>query len=116
MKKILIIALLFFLTGCPGGDRINLYPAQWEIRNSELCIFVDKQHLIANENILDLKIWDYARQSFVYEKSYALNPIMLEAGKCIPGVDGFTLIPGKSYSVMIRTPLHAYEARFDKAM
>ncbi|WP_437891847.1 putative T6SS immunity periplasmic lipoprotein [Phytobacter sp. V91] len=86
------------------------------MRNSELCVFVDKQNLIAKEYIVDLKIWHYASQSFVCEKSYAMRPITLEAGKCIPDVGHFAFVPGQKYSVMINTPLHVYEARFDKPL
>lgn len=35
-----------------------------------------------------------------------------EPGKCVPGVDEYDFIPGEGYSVIVRTPLHPYEAGF----
>ncbi len=94
------------------GDRVNLYPAQSGIVNGRICVFIKAADIVKDENILRVAIWSYSESRYVYEKSYAIAPQPLEAGKCIPGVGEFKFIPAEDYGVVVETPLHAYEARF----
>lgn len=112
MKKYLPVLIPFFLSGCPMGDKINRHPAQADVVNGKLCVFVDHKDIVKKENILNVRVWKGGENKYVYDKSYAMNPIPLEAGKCIPGIGDFDFIPGATYSVIVETPLHPYETNF----
>ncbi|MBW7982055.1 putative T6SS immunity periplasmic lipoprotein [Enterobacillus tribolii] len=112
MKKYLLLLVPFFLSGCPIGDKINLHSAQAEVMNGKLCIFIDQKDIVKNENILNVRIWKGGENKYVYDKSYAMNPIPLEAGKCVPGISDFDFVPGVTYSIIVETPLYPYETNF----
>ncbi|WP_411752672.1 putative T6SS immunity periplasmic lipoprotein [Serratia sp. (in: enterobacteria)] len=112
MRKYLCFILPLFLSGCPMGDKINLYPARSMVVNGKICVFFDKTDIVKDENILKVAIWKYGNETYAYETSYATAPLTLEAGKCIPGIGEFDFIPGEAYSVLVDTPLHSYETRF----
>lgn len=110
MKKYFSLFLPLFLAGCPMGDRINMRIAQSTVVNNQLCISVDKPD--AKEKILAVSVWDYSTTQYVYEKSYATAPQLLEPGKCISGLEGFAFKEGNKYNVSVGTGLRSYEARF----
>lgn len=110
MKKYPALFLPLFLAGCPMGDRINMRIAQSTAANNQLCVSVDKPD--ANEKILMISVWDYSTTQYVYEKSYATAPQLLEPGKCISGLDAFAFKEGNKYNVSVSTGLRSYEARF----
>ncbi|HEJ7834764.1 hypothetical protein QZP90_03015 [Serratia marcescens] len=112
MKKLLLLFIPLFISGCPMGDKVNLHPAKATAVGSKICIFVDKNDMEREESILKVAIWKYGNDNYVYEKSYANTPVELEPGKCVPGVDEYDFLPGEGYSVIVNTPLHPYEARF----
>ena len=112
MKKLLLLFIPLFISGCPMGDKVNLHPAKATAAGSKICIFVDKNDMEREESILKVAIWKYGNDNYVYEKSYANTPVELEPGKCVPGVDEYDFLPGEGYSVIVNTPLHPYEARF----
>lgn len=110
VKKYLSLLLPLFLAGCPMGDRINMRIAQSTVVNNQLCVSVDKPD--AKEKILAVSVWDYSTTQYVYEKSYATAPQLLEPGKCISGLEGFAFKEGNKYNVSVGTGLRSYEARF----
>ncbi|CVB31945.1 Uncharacterised protein [Serratia marcescens] len=112
MKKFLLLFIPLFISGCPMGDKVNLRPAKATAVGSKICVFVDKNDMEREESILKVAIWKYDNDNYVYEKSYANTPVVLEPGKCVPGVDEYDFIPGEGYSVIVSTPLHPYEAGF----
>ncbi|KLE39935.1 hypothetical protein ABA78_03015 [Serratia sp. TEL] len=112
MKKLLLLFIPLFISGCPMGDKVNLRPAKATAVGSKICVFVDKNDMEREESILKVAIWKYGNDNYAYEKSYANTPIALEPGKCVPGIDEYDFIPGEGYSVIVSTPLHPYEARF----
>ncbi|BEL92617.1 TPA: putative T6SS immunity periplasmic lipoprotein [Serratia marcescens] len=112
MKKILLLFISLFISGCPMGDKVNLRPAKATAVGSKICVFVDKNEMVREEFILKVGIWRYGNDHYVYEKSYANTPVELEPGKCVPGVDEYDFLPGEGYSVIVSTPLHPYEAGF----
>ncbi len=112
MKKHLLLFVPLFLSGCPMGDRINQHPAQAEVINGKLCVFVNQKDVVKNENILNVRIWKGGDNKYVYDKSYAMNPIPLEAGKCIPEISDFNFVSGAIYSITVQTPLNPYKTKF----
>ncbi|MET6569257.1 putative T6SS immunity periplasmic lipoprotein [Serratia marcescens] len=112
MRKMFLLLLPLFISGCPMGDKVNLHPAQATIVGKKVCVFVDKNEMVREEFILKVGIWMYGNDHYVYEKSYANTPVELEPGECVPGVDEYDFLPGEGYSVIVNTPLHPYEARF----
>ncbi|TXE59625.1 hypothetical protein FOT57_04715 [Serratia ureilytica] len=112
MKKLLLLFIPLFISGCPMGDKVNLRPAKATAVGSKICVFVDKNDMEREESILKVVIWKYGNDNYVYEKSYANTPVALEPGKCVPGIDEYDFIPGEGYSVIVSTPLHPYEAGF----
>lgn len=112
MKKLLLLFIPLFISGCPMGDKVNLRPAKATTVGSKICVFVDKNDMEKEESILTVAIWKYGNDNYVYEQSYANTPIALEPGKCVPGIDEYDFIPGEGYSVIVSTPLHPYEAGF----
>ena len=110
MKKYFSLLLPLFLAGCPMGDRINMRIAQSTVVNNQLCVSVDKPD--AKEKILAVSVWDYSTTQYVYEKSYATAPQLLEPGKCISGLEAFAFKEGNKYNVSVGTGLRSYEARF----
>ena len=114
MKKNILLAVTFLLAGCPTAHNVNLYSAQSKIINNKICVFVDKTSMVKDENILKVSIWQRGG-SYVYEKSYAINPAPLIAGKCIPDISNFNFAAGIEYSAIVDTPLNTYESRFSLA-
>lgn len=112
MKKLLLLFIPLFISGCPMGDKVNLRPAKATAVGSKICVFVDRNDMEREETILKVAIWQYGNDNYVYEKSYANTPVALEPGKCVPGIGEYDFIPGEGYSVIVSTPLHPYEARF----
>jgi hypothetical protein len=112
MSKYLSLLLPVFLSGCPMGDRFNLYPAQSKVVDGKVCVFFDERDIVKNESILNIAIWEQGGNDYVYEKSYAYSPIALEANKCIPGIGKFNFIAGEGYTVLVRTPLNSYRTSF----
>ncbi len=118
-KYLLLVFPLFlfssfplFLSGCPMGDMFNLYPAQSKIVDGKVCVFFDDNEIVRSESILKIAIWKQGGDDYVYEKSYAYNPVALEAGKCVPGIGEFNFIAGEGYTVVVNTPLNSYRAGF----
>jgi len=112
MSKYLLLLLPVFLSGCPMGDRFNLYPAQSKVVNGKVCVFFDDNEIVRNESILKVAIWKQGGDDYVYEKSYAYSPLALEAGKCVLGIGEFNFITGEGYTVLVKTPLNSYRAGF----
>ncbi|HFF9781570.1 putative T6SS immunity periplasmic lipoprotein [Serratia marcescens] len=112
MKKFLLLFIPIFISGCPMGDKVNLRPAKATTVGSKICVFVDKNDMEKEESILTVAIWKYGNDNYVYEKSYANTPVVLEPGKCVPGIGEYDFIPGEGYSVIVSTSLHPYEAGF----
>nr|WP_060442241.1 putative T6SS immunity periplasmic lipoprotein [Serratia marcescens] len=112
MSKYLLLLLPVFLSGCPMGDRFNLYPAQSKVVNGKVCVFLDDNEIVRNESILKIAIWKQGGDDYVYEKSYAYSPLALEANKCVPGIGEFSFISGEGYTVLVRTPLNSYRTSF----
>ena len=110
MKNAFALLLPLLLVGCPMGDRINMRIAQSTVVNNQLCVSVDKPD--AREKVLAVSVWDYSTTHYVYEKSYATAPQLLEPGKCISGLEAFAFKEGNKYNVSVRTGLRSYEARF----
>ncbi|MGQ8774884.1 putative T6SS immunity periplasmic lipoprotein [Serratia sp. NA_112.1] len=112
MSKYLLLLLPLFLSGCPMGDRFNLYPAQSKVVAGKVCVFFDEKEIVRKESILKIAIWKHGSDDYVYEKSYAYSPVALEAGKCVPGIGEFNFIAGEGYTVLVRTPLNSYRSSF----
>lgn len=112
MKKLLLLFIPLFISGCPMGYKVNLRPAKATAVGSKICVFVDKNDMEREESLLKVAIWKYGNDNYVYEKSYANTPVTLELGKCVPGIGEYDFIPGEEYSVIVSTPLHPYEAKF----
>ncbi|WP_424149347.1 putative T6SS immunity periplasmic lipoprotein [Serratia marcescens] len=102
----------FFLSGCPMGDRFNLYPAQSKIVDGKICIFFDDNEIVRSESILKIAIWKLGYDDYVHEKSYANSSLTLEARKCVPGIGEFNFIPGEGYTIVVKMPLNSYRAGF----
>lgn len=112
MRKYLFLLLPLFISGCPTGDRFNLYQVQSKIVDGKVCVFFNENDIVKNESILNIAIWRQGGDDYVYEKSYAYNPVTLEANKCVPGIGEFNFIAGEGYTVLVRTPLNSYRAGF----
>ncbi|WP_073999770.1 putative T6SS immunity periplasmic lipoprotein [Serratia plymuthica] len=112
MSKYLLLLLPLFISGCPMGDRFNLYPAQSKVVDGKVCVFFDEKEIVRKESILKIAIWKHGGDDYVYEKSYAYSPVALEAGKCVPGIGEFNFIAGEGYTVLVRTPLNSYRSSF----
>ncbi len=112
MRKYLFLFLPFFISGCPTGDRFNLYQVQSKIVDGKVCVFFNERDIVKNESILNIAIWKQGEDDYVYEKSYAYRPITLEANKCVPGIGEFNFIAGEGYTVLVRTPLNSYRTEF----
>ncbi|UMK53212.1 putative T6SS immunity periplasmic lipoprotein [Serratia ureilytica] len=112
MRKYLFLLLPLFISGCPTGDRFNLYQVQSKIVDGKVCVFFNENDIVKNESILDIAIWRQGGDDYVYEKSYAYNPVTLEANKCVPGIGEFSFIAGEGYTVLVRTPLNSYRTSF----
>lgn len=79
MRKYLFLLLPLFISGCPTGDRFNLYQVQSKIVDGKVCVFFNENDIVKNESILNIAIWKQGGDDYVYEKSYAYSPITLEA-------------------------------------
>ncbi len=112
MRKYLFLLLPLFISGCPTGDRFNLYQIQSKIVDGKVCVFFNKSDIVKNESILNIAIWKQGGDDYVYEKSYAYSPITLDANKCVPGIGEFSFIAGEGYTVLVRTPLNSYRTEF----
>ncbi|HGM7042161.1 TPA: putative T6SS immunity periplasmic lipoprotein [Serratia marcescens] len=112
MRKYLFLLLPLFISGCPTGDRFNLYQVQSKIVDGKVCVFFNENDIVKNESILNIAIWRQGGNDYVYEKSYAYNPVTLEANKCVPGIGEFSFIAGEGYTVLVRTPLNSYRTSF----
>ncbi|CAI1047098.1 Uncharacterised protein [Serratia marcescens] len=112
MRKYLFLLLPLFISGCPTGDRFNLYQVQSKIVDGKVCVFFNENDIVKNESILNIAIWRQGGDDYVYEKSYAYNPVTLEANKCVTGIGEFNFIAGEGYSVLVRTPLNSYRTSF----
>lgn len=112
MRKYLFLLLPLFISGCPTGDRFNLYQVQSKIVDGKACVFFNERDIVKNESILNIAIWRQGGDDYVYEKSYAYNPVTLEANKCVPGIGEFNFIAGEGYTVLVRTPLNSYRTEF----
>lgn len=112
MRKYLFLLLPLFISGCPTGDRFNLYQVQSNIVDGQVCVFFNESDIVKNESILNISIWKQGGDDYVYEKSYAYRPITLEANKCVPGIGEFSFIAGEGYTVLVRTPLNSYRTSF----
>ncbi|MGQ5845959.1 putative T6SS immunity periplasmic lipoprotein [Serratia sp. IR-2025] len=112
MRKYLFLLFPLFISGCPTGDRFNLYQAQSKIVDGKVCVFFNESDIVKNESILNIAIWKQGSDDYVYEKSYAYNPVTLEANKCVPGIGEFNFIAGEGYTVLVRTPLKSYRTSF----
>ncbi|GAB6014219.1 MAG: hypothetical protein Lm2023SU_05700 [Serratia ureilytica] len=112
MRKYLFLLLPLFISGCPTGDRFNLYQVQSKIVDGKVCVFFNESDIVKNEPILNIAIWKQGGDTYVYEKSYAYSPMTLEANKCVPGIGEFNFIAGEGYTVLVRTPLNSYRAGF----
>lgn len=112
MRKYLFLLLPLFISGCPTGDRFNLYQVQSKIVDGKVCVFFNERDIVKNEAILNIAIWKQGGDDYVYEKSYAYNPVTLEANKCVPGIVEFNFIAGEGYTVLVRTPLNSYRSSF----
>ncbi|EPH2537253.1 TPA: hypothetical protein R4193_000656 [Serratia marcescens] len=112
MRKYLFLLFPLFISGCPTGDRFNLYQAQSKIVDGKVCVFFNESDIVKNESILNIAIWKQGSDDYVYEKSYAYNPVTLEANKCVPGIGEFNFIAGEGYTVLVRTPLNSYRTSF----
>ncbi len=112
MSKYLLLLFPLFLSGCPMGDRFNLYPAQSKIVDGKVCVFFDDNEIVRSESILKIAIWKQGGDDYVYEKSYGYSALTLETGKCVPGISEFNFIPGEGYTVLVRTPLNSYRTSF----
>ncbi|HIE3987860.1 hypothetical protein QTO19_17345 [Serratia marcescens] len=112
MRKYLFLLLPLFISGCPTGDRFNLYQVQSKIVDGKVCVFFNERDIVKNESILNIAIWKQGGDDYVYEKSYAYSPITLDANKCVPGIGKFNFIAGEGYTVLVRTPLNSYRAGF----
>ncbi|MFA1589957.1 putative T6SS immunity periplasmic lipoprotein [Serratia nevei] len=112
MRKYLFLLFPLFISGCPTGDRFNLYQAQSKIVDGNVCVFFNESDIVKNESILNIAIWKQGSDDYVYEKSYAYNPVTLEANKCVPGIGEFNFIAGEGYTVLVRTPLNSYRSSF----
>ncbi|MBL0872518.1 hypothetical protein HLB02_03860 [Serratia nevei] len=112
MRKYLFLLLPLFISGCPTGDRFNLYQVQSKIVDGKVCVFFNENDIVKNESILNIAIWKQGGDTYVYEKSYAYSPITLEANKCVPGVGEVSFIAGEGYTVLVRTPLNSYRTSF----
>jgi hypothetical protein len=112
MRKYLFLLLTLFISGCPTGDRFNLYQVKSKIVDGKVCVFFNESDIVKNESILNIAIWKQGGDTYVYEKSYAYSPITLEANKCVPGIGEFSFIAGEGYTVLVRTPLNSYRTSF----
>jgi hypothetical protein len=112
MRKYLFLLLPLLISGCPTGDRFNLYQVQSKIVDGKVCVFFNENDIVKNESILNIAIWRQGWDDYVYEKSYAYNPVTLEANKCVPGIGEFSFIAGEGYTVLVRTPLNSYRTSF----
>ena|GEM_PF-648181 len=112
MSKYLFLLLPLFISGCPAGDRFNLYQVQSKIVDGKVCVFFNESDIVKNESILNIAIWKQGGDDYVYEKSYAYSPVTLEANKCVPGIGEFSFITGERYTVLVRTPLNSYQTSF----
>ncbi|MDQ7099116.1 MULTISPECIES: putative T6SS immunity periplasmic lipoprotein [unclassified Serratia (in: enterobacteria)] len=112
MRKYLFLLLPLFISGCPTGDRFNLYQAQSKIVDGKVCVFFNESDIVKKESILNIAIWKQGGDTYVYEKSYAYSPITLEGNKCVPGIREFSFIAGEGYTVLVRTPLNSYRTSF----
>ncbi|EOZ9293223.1 MULTISPECIES: putative T6SS immunity periplasmic lipoprotein [Serratia] len=112
MRKYLFLLLPLFISGCPTGDRFDLYQIQSKIVDSKVCVFFNERDIVKNESILNIAIWKQGGDDYVYKKSYAYSPITLEANKCVPGIGEFSFIAGEGYTVLVRTPLNSYRTSF----
>ncbi|ENL8546264.1 hypothetical protein AB9K78_002534 [Serratia marcescens] len=112
MRKYLFLLLPLFISGCPTGDKFNLYQVQSKIVDGKVCVFFNENDIVKNESILNIAIWKQGGDTYVYEKSYAYSQITLEANKCVPGIGEFSFIAGEVYTVLVRTPLNSYRTSF----
>ncbi|HAT5005713.1 putative T6SS immunity periplasmic lipoprotein [Serratia marcescens] len=112
MRKYLFLLLTLFISGCPTGDRFNLYQVKSKIVDGKVCVFFNESDIVKNESILNIAIWKQGGDTYVYEKSYVYSPITLEANKCVPGIGEFNFIAGDGYTVLVRTPLNSYRSSF----
>ncbi|EMB6253298.1 hypothetical protein NMF47_12775 [Serratia nevei] len=112
MRKYLFLLLPLFISGCPTGDRFNLYKVQSKIVDGKICVFFNESDIVKNESILNISIWKQGGDDYVYKKSYAYSPITLEANKCVPGIGEFSFIADEGYTVLVRTPLNSYRTSF----
>lgn len=112
MRKYLFLLLPLFISGCPTGDRFNLYQVQSKIVDGKVCVFFNESDIVKNESILNIAIWRQGGDDYVYEKSYAYNPVTLEANKCVPDIGEFSFIADEGYTVLVRTPLNSYRTSF----
>ncbi|MBH2564779.1 hypothetical protein I5K95_12575 [Serratia marcescens] len=112
MSKYLFLLLPLFISGCPAGDRFNLYQVQSKIVDGKVCVFFNESDIVKNESILNIAIWKQGGDDYVYEESYAYSAIVLEANKCVPGIGEFGFIAGEGYTVLVRTPLNSYRTSF----
>ena len=90
-----LLLIFIFLSGCPMGDRFNLYPAQSKIVDSKICIFFDDNEIVRSESILKIAIWKLGYDDYVHEKSYANSSLTLEAGSASPASASLILSPAK---------------------
>ncbi|QPS55581.1 putative T6SS immunity periplasmic lipoprotein [Serratia plymuthica] len=112
MRKCFLLALPFFISGCPMGDRVYWEPAQATVAGNKICVFVGENDLRKYDFILKVRIWKIGNDSYVYEKLYVNNPIKIKSDKCIPDIGDFNFIPVVGYSISVSAPLNTYMTDF----
>lgn len=102
MKKHLLIAMLFLLTGCPGhGDRIvPRVTAKTIIKDNNVCIV---SNINPEEKITSVQIYSDASDRFI--RTFDSNPVYMMQEECLP-VFNYVFSTGKRYSVFynVTTP------------
>lgn len=115
MNKYLIVLLVFFLTGCPMGDRGPQYlPLDTVVVNNKICVFVKKDNLAEQERLLRVSVRKSGQDNNVYEKTFYHSELTteLKANECITGVSDFAYEPGSSYDINVQTPHNSYQTSF----
>lgn len=104
MKKYMLIAAVFLLTGCPGpGDRmVDRESTTAVIRDDNVCIV---SLLNPGEKITAIQV-NSDKRSYL-NKTFDNSPVYVAKGECLPLFD-FTFTPGEKYSI-------AYDVKSNEA-
>jgi len=95
MKKHMLVAIVFLLTGCPGpGDRmVSRESATAIIKDNHVCVVSPLQ---PQEYVTAIQINSWRGNGL--HKIFDDSPISVEKGNCLP-LFGYAFIPNERYSI-----------------